>query len=295
MKVAIPRNTTLFQETQPSVPSSCSYLKPFHDRTKTAKPILREKELVLWTSKLPFSLDPRVEIREGLDRALYYRSRGRELPISYSNSSLNEVCQVPESKIKGTLKIVVNEQSCSSSVSDAIEYSLSVLGRESLHLGLLAVDGISCEVPTDALPESFLNLYAELEKSLTSRHLQSIGVANLSATQLQHLSQAVKIPPAVDQVRALPTANPPHCPGAETLLQYAAAEGVQLTTHSDPSFDDLLPPHELKKKILRYYDVEGDFDVVVRWITKYTFIDTNTQVIKDRGYLVKAVLTSKRQ
>eukprot|EP00033_Pygsuia_biforma_P001181 GCRY01001342.1.p1 GENE.GCRY01001342.1~~GCRY01001342.1.p1 ORF type:complete len:271 (+),score=32.65 GCRY01001342.1:111-923(+) len=246
------------------------------------KEILEDKELVLWTSKLPFNIDAKVEIQEGIDRALYYRARGKNLSVSRSNSRLKEVCSVPEQNIHGTLKIIVSPHCPSKCVRDALHETLQHLHRLRFDLVVLAVDSVDCT--TGELPDTFYEKYKELEIAYDNGLASTIGVCNLSGDQLRSLSTLTKVSPSVDQIKAI--CGRKNC----SLEGYALKHNVQLLTHSDPGFQELFPNLEMKRRILRYYKTDSDFDAHICWIAKYTLLDANTQVIKDRGYVVRTRL-----
>lgn len=175
---------------------------------------------------------------------------------------------------KITVKIFANRIE-KQAVADAVNKVMSELEVSSLETVILSVPQQHRKL------EDLQTVWRALEELVESEKVFSLGISDLSTTQLEELYNWALVKPSINQVN-LTTC----CVIPPELSEFAREHDIQLLTHSDPPV--ILSTENLQTLIcskVSEYDAQLWQPV---WVTRYSVLIKCRGVIKSKGYIMQA-------
>lgn len=193
-------------------------------------------------------------------------------------------------------------------VDEAMRLVRKELRVEHVDLLIASFPGVSfegdCEWQADRLnatmgdEEEEVATWAALERLHETAQVGRLGIAEFGTEKLQRFLGRVRVRPGVDQINIRDCCNVP-----PPLTRLAAAEGIELLTHSDCA--DVLPSGTLRDLLGHGHQGAGvladDKDgenaqkglrgtLIPEWVVKYTAFVNYRGVIENKGYFAGAEL-----
>ncbi|KAI9230260.1 MAG: hypothetical protein DHS80DRAFT_29041 [Piptocephalis tieghemiana] len=182
------------------------------------------------------------------------------------------------------------------SPSKDIPFLIETLHRQLGHAGsgvvmdsiVLSVDGITYDEMDDQgrqeIPsvswQGLLESWKVVEEMKRKGEVSRIGVSELNLGSLQDFSKAVETQPDINHLSLNDC-----CVFPKSLVQYAKDHQIELLTHGDAT---AIMPKESLDDLVRKHHLAPESGLIPRWVTKYSLIHPERNVVLDKGYIVIA-------
>ncbi|RKP11279.1 hypothetical protein BJ684DRAFT_22170 [Piptocephalis cylindrospora] len=153
---------------------------------------------------------------------------------------------------------------------------------------VLSVDGITYDEMDDQgrqeIPsvswQGLLDVWQAVEALKKDGKVSRIGVSELNLGSLEKLSKSVEIQPDINHLSLNDC-----CVFPKSLVKYAKEHRIELLTHGDAT---AIMPKESFDELVKKHHLTPESGLIPRWVTKYSLIHPERNVVLDKGYIVIA-------